>query len=205
MIGDVYIIQGKRLGIIKIGMSMTVEERFESLERSGPWPLRMVGVITESKKHHEAYGLEGEYHEIAQSRRMHGEWFRFTLMEIAEIEVAIPMGDRCVARVLRRLSVYKYLYNSSESIKGLKLEMSNIRESVINGIITEPDKCEAKWLSIDDASAMFKTTKEHIMDLGHFGVVRISDLPSGKRKKLTIVNVEDLVNHARLYQDASRE
>lgn len=68
----VYFVAAERSRLIKIGFASDIKNRFLSLSRSGPEPLRLVaimpGTITAERQLHRRYSVE----------RLHGEWFSIT-------------------------------------------------------------------------------------------------------------------------------
>ena len=67
---DVYFIQPKQGGPIKIGMSNDVQRRLDLFEPMNPYPLKCLGVIRTGGAR-----LEKSLHNQFQNSRLHGEWF----------------------------------------------------------------------------------------------------------------------------------
>jgi len=203
--GGVYIIQGEHLGIVKIGRSFNPEDRIEDLRRSGPWPLRIVGIVSESNKMRTIADLEIEYHHCASSRRLHGEWFAFTLGEIAELEMAVVMGDRDVARVLKRICKAPINYTEPQE-KSAKESRDDHREKALTRQCTIPMDVPDDSMRVvnrADAAMAIGTDGDHVDMLGKYGAVRMYRL--GRDRRSDRFHLCDLRDHAVRVNDMQKK
>lgn len=77
----VYLIRAEN-GLVKIGITINVEQRFRTLDTSCPVEIALIGVLHSD----EAIVVEAELHERFEDRRVKGEWFALSSQEIAWIK-----------------------------------------------------------------------------------------------------------------------
>jgi hypothetical protein len=92
----VYFVHALGYGLVKIGTTGDIVGRFDSLERGSPVPLHLIGTLPGCGE------LERDFHLIAENRRHHGEWFLFTVREVAELELSLR-GKAPIKRVKKKL------------------------------------------------------------------------------------------------------
>lgn len=72
MIGFIYAIQVGHSGPVKIGFTVDLERRFNTLQSASPWPLRVIASVPANKL------SEPWIHGQLSAYRIGGEWFRWT-------------------------------------------------------------------------------------------------------------------------------
>jgi T5orf172 domain len=80
MTTEVYFIEAKDVGLIKIGTSTSSSSRLDAIRLLSPVPLALLAVIKGNRK------VEGALHRKFRHLRRHGEWFEDTLELRAFIE-----------------------------------------------------------------------------------------------------------------------
>lgn len=85
-IRTVYLIQGVRTGITKIGVTNNVQTRLAALDMASPEPLRLIHSFLGTEE------TEGKLHAEFADRRSHREWFSLTQDDIDSIIAQYPSG-----------------------------------------------------------------------------------------------------------------
>ena len=82
----VYFVRAKTLGLIKIGLTMNMNDRMKTLRVGSPDQLELVGAVMDR----DADRLEGRLHARFADHRSHGEWFH-PCPELLEVIALYPL------------------------------------------------------------------------------------------------------------------
>lgn len=86
----IYFVLSEDSGLVKIGKTKSIKQRFSSLQTMSPVPLRLIGCF----RAHDA--LERILHERFERYRCHGEWFKLNDEMIGLIETGSEYGVRAL-------------------------------------------------------------------------------------------------------------
>lgn len=84
----VYFVRATTMGLIKIGATLDVNDRLQSLQVGSPDKLVLMGAIYDK----EAFDIERRLHARFTAHRSHGEWFR-PCAELLDLIEEYPLSD----------------------------------------------------------------------------------------------------------------